>query len=84
MTKKRTGRDYVSEFQSALDAFVQDMHPMGGMATGVITVVEMMNSEGKYFLHIIDDGKSPLWKLKGMLDEAHIQLDDKFDDEDLD
>lgn len=84
MSKKKTNRDYVSEFQSALDAFVQDMHPMGGIATGIITVVEMINSEGKYFLHIIDDGKSPTWKLKGMLDEAHIKLDDKEFDEDLD
>jgi hypothetical protein len=44
----------------------------------------MINSEGKYFLHVIDDGKSPNWKLKGMLDAAHIQLDDKEFDEDED
>jgi hypothetical protein len=54
------------------------------MATGVITVVEMIDSEGKYFLHVLDDGKSPIWKLKGMLDAAHIQLDDKEFDEDED
>jgi hypothetical protein len=57
---------------------------MGAMATGVITVVEMIDSEGKYFLHVLDDGKSPIWKLKGMLDAAHIQLDDKEFDEDED
>jgi hypothetical protein len=71
-------------FQDSLNGFVQDLHPMGAMATGVITVVEMIDSEGKYFLHVLDDGKSPNWKLKGMLDAAHIQLDDKEFDEDDD
>jgi hypothetical protein len=71
-------------FQDSLNGFVQDLHPMGAMATGVITVVEMIDSEGKYFLHVLDDGKSPNWKLKGMLDAAHIQLDDKEFDEDED
>jgi hypothetical protein len=81
---KRTQFDYVKMFQDSLNGFVQDLHPLGGMATAVITVVEMINSEGKYFLHVIDDGKSPNWKLKGMLDAAHIQLDDKEFDEDED
>jgi hypothetical protein len=71
-------------FQDSLNGFVQDLHPMGAMATGVVTVVEMIDSEGKYFLHVLDDGKSPIWKLKGMLDAAHIQLDDKEFDEDED
>ena len=71
-------------FQDSLNGFVQDLHPLGAMATGVITVVEMIDSEGRYFLHVIDDGKSPIWKLKGMLDAAHIQLDDKEFDEDED
>jgi hypothetical protein len=71
-------------FQDSLNGFVQDLHPMGAMATGVITVVEMIDSEGRYFLHVLDDGKSPIWKLKGMLDAAHIQLDDKEFDEDED
>jgi len=84
MSNKRISRDYVSEFQNALDAWIQDLHPMGGMATGVITVVEMINSEGKYFLHVIDDGKSPQWKLKGMLDAAVYKLDEKDFDEDED
>jgi hypothetical protein len=81
---KRTQSDYVKMFQDSLNGFVQDLHPLGAMATGVITVVEMIDSEGKYFLHVIDDGKSPIWKLKGMLDAAHIQLDDKEFDEDED
>ena len=81
---KRTHPDYVKMFQDSLNGFVQDLHPMGAMATGVITVVEMIDSEGKYFLHVLDDGKSPNWKLKGMLDAAHIQLDDKEFDEDED
>ena len=81
---KRTQSDYVKMFQDSLNGFVQDLHPLGGMATGVITVVEMIDSEGKYFLHVIDDGKSPVWKLKGMLDAAHIQLDEKEFDEDDD
>jgi hypothetical protein len=81
---KRTHPDYVKMFQDSLNGFVQDLHPMGAMATGVITVVEMIDSEGKYFLHVLDDGKSPNWKLKGMLDAAHIQLDDKEFDEDDD
>jgi hypothetical protein len=81
---KRTHPDYVKMFQDSLNGFVQDLHPMGAMATGVITVVEMIDSEGKYFLHVLDDGKSPIWKLKGMLDAAHIQLDDKEFDEDED
>jgi len=78
---KQTRPDYVKMFQDALNGYINDLHPLGGMATGIITVVEMINAEGKYFLHIIDDGKSPIWKLKGMLDEAHIQLDDKFDED---
>ena len=81
---KRTQSDYVKMFQDSLNGFVQDLHPLGAMATGVITVVEMIDSEGKYFLHVIDDGKSPVWKLKGMLDAAHIQLDEKEFDEDDD
>jgi hypothetical protein len=81
---KRTQSDYVKMFQDSLNGFVQDLHPLGAMATGVITVVEMIDSEGRYFLHVIDDGKSPIWKLKGMLDAAHIQLDDKEFDEDED
>ena len=81
---KRTHPDYVKMFQDSLNGFVQDLHPMGAMGTGVITVVEMIDSEGKYFLHVLDDGKSPNWKLKGMLDAAHIQLDDKEFDEDED
>jgi hypothetical protein len=81
---KRTHPDYVKMFQDSLNGFVQDLHPMGAMATGVVTVVEMIDSEGKYFLHVLDDGKSPNWKLKGMLDAAHIQLDDKEFDEDDD
>jgi hypothetical protein len=71
-------------FQDSLNGFVQDLHPLGAMATGLITVVEMIDSEGRYFLHVLDDGKSPIWKLKGMLDAAHIQLDDKEFDEDED
>jgi len=81
---KRTQPDYVKMFQDSLNGFVQDLHPMGAMATGLITVVEMIDSEGRYFLHVLDDGKSPIWKLKGMLDAAHIQLDDKQFDEDED
>ena len=81
---KRTQSDYVKMFQDSLNGFVQDLHPLGAMATGVITVVEMIDSEGRYFLHVIDDGKSPVWKLKGMLDAAHIQLDEKEFDEDED
>ena len=71
---KRTQSDYVKMFQDSLNGFVQDLHPLGGMATGVITVVEMIDSEGKYFLHVIE----------GMLDAAHIQLDEKEFDEDDD
>jgi len=81
---KRTHPDYVKMFQDSLNGFVQDLHPLGAMATGLITVVEMIDSEGRYFLHVLDDGKSPIWKLKGMLDAAHIQLDDKEFDEDED
>lgn len=81
---KRIQPDYVKMFQDSLNGFVQDLHPMGAMATGLITVVEMIDSEGRYFLHVLDDGKSPIWKLKGMLDAAHIQLDDKQFDEDED
>lgn len=78
---KRTQPDYVKMFQDALNGFVNDLHPMGGMVTGVITIVEMINSDGKYFLHVIDDGKSPLWKLKGMIDAGSYELDKKYDEE---
>jgi hypothetical protein len=81
---KRVQPDYVKMVQDGLNGFVQDLHPLGGMITGAITVIEMINSEGKYFLHVLDDNKSPTWKLKGMLDAAHIQLDDKEFDEDED
>jgi hypothetical protein len=81
---KRVQPDYVKMVQDGLNGFVQDLHPLGGMITGAITVIEMINSEGKYFLHVLDDNKSPSWKLKGMLDAAHIQLDDKEFDEDED
>jgi hypothetical protein len=81
---KRVQPDYVKMVQDGLNGFVQDLHPLGGMITGAITVIEMINSEGKYFLHVLDDNKSPNWKLKGMLDAAHIQLDEKEFDEDED
>ena len=81
---KRVQPDYVKMVQDGLNGFVQDLHPLGGMITGAITVIEMINSEGKYFLHVLDDNKSPSWKLKGMLDAAHIQLDEKEFDEDED
>jgi len=81
---KRVQPDYVKMVQDGLNGFVQDLHPLGGMITGAITVIEMIDSEGKYFLHVLDDNKSPSWKLKGMLDAAHIQLDDKEFDEDED
>jgi hypothetical protein len=81
---KRVQPDYVKMVQDGLNGFVQDLHPLGGMITGAITVIEMIDSEGKYFLHVLDDNKSPTWKLKGMLDAAHIQLDDKEFDEDED
>ena len=51
---KRTHPDYVKMFQDSLNGFVQDLHPMGGMATAVITVVEMIDSEGKYSVTITD------------------------------
>ena len=81
---KRVQPDYVKMVQDGLNGFVQDLHPLGGMITGAITVIEMIDSEGKYFLHVLDDNKSPTWKLKGMLDAAHIQLDEKEFDEDED
>jgi len=81
---RNTIPDYVKQFQEALDSWIQDLHPMGGMATGIITVVEMINSDGKYFLHVIDDGKSPVWKLKGMLDAAVYEIDNKYVEEDED
>lgn len=81
---KRTQPDYVKMFQDALDGFVNDLHPMGGMATGLVTVVEMINSDGKYFLHVLDDGKSPNWKLQGMLTEAGRLLDEKHNNFDED
>ena len=81
---KRVQPNYVKMVQDGLNGFVQDLHPLGGMITGAITVIEMINSEGKYFLHVLDDNKSPHWKLKGMLDAAHIQLDEKEFDEDED
>ena len=81
---KRVQPDYVKMVQDGLNGFVQDLHPLGGMITGAITVIEMINSEGKYFLHVLDDNKSPNWKLKGMLDAAYIQLDEKEFDEDED
>jgi hypothetical protein len=83
---KRTQPDYVKKFQDALNDFVQDLHPMGGMLTGAITIVEMIDSNGKYFLHVLDDNKSPNWKLQGMISEAGRLLDEKFNtfDEDED
>ena len=81
---KRVQPDYVKMVQDGLNGFVQDLHPLGGIITGAITVIEMINSEVKYFLHVLYDNKSPNWKLKGMLDAAHIQLDEKEFDEDED
>jgi len=75
---KRTQLDYVKQFQDALNGFVQDLHPMGAMVTGLVSVVEMIDSDGKYFLHVLDDGKSPNWKLQGMITESARILDEKF------
>jgi hypothetical protein len=46
----------------------------------------MIDSNGKYFLHVLDDNKSPNWKLQGMITEAGRLLDEKFNtfDEDED
>ncbi len=46
---KRTQPDYVKKFQDALNDFVQDLHPMGGMLTGAITIVEMIDSMANTF-----------------------------------
>ena len=81
---KRTSSDYVKQFQDALNGFVHDLHPMGGMVTALVTVVEMIDSEGRYFLHTLDDGKSPNWKLQGMLTAAGYELDNKFNNIDED
>jgi hypothetical protein len=62
--------EYVKLFREAIDGYAKARFPHGALTTSLILVAEFIDVDNQYHLEALSDGKTPPWKLNGMLAHA--------------
>jgi hypothetical protein len=62
--------EYVKLFREAIDGYARARFPHGALTTSLILVAEFIDVDNQYHLEALSDGKTPSWKLNGMLAHA--------------
>jgi hypothetical protein len=62
--------EYVKLFREAIDGYAKARFPQGALTTSLILIAEFIDSNNEYHLDALSDGKTPPWKLNGMLAHA--------------
>lgn len=62
--------EYVKLFREAIDGYAKARFPQGALTTSLILVAEFIDSNNEYHLDALSDGKTPPWKINGMLAHA--------------
>ena len=59
--------EYVKLFREAIDGYAKARFPQGALTTSLILIAEFIDADNEYHLDALSDGKTPPWKLNGML-----------------
>ena len=67
MDRIETYPEYVKLFREAIDGYAKARFPQGALTTSLILIAEFIDTDNEYHLEALSDGKTPPWKLNGML-----------------
>jgi hypothetical protein len=67
MDRIDTYPEYVKLFREAIDGYAKARFPQGALTTSLILIAEFIDADNEYHLEALSDGKTPPWKLNGML-----------------
>lgn len=74
--------EYVKLFKDAIEGYGKAKYIDGALVNSIILIVEFIDSNGEYHLEALSDGKTPPWKLNGMIAAGQeIVLNEHLDDE---
>jgi hypothetical protein len=74
--------EYVKLFKDAIEGYGKAKYQDGALVNSIILIVEFIDANGKYHLEALSDGKTPPWKLNGMIAAGQeIVLNEELDDE---
>jgi len=62
--------EYVKLFREAIDGYAKARFPQGALTTSLILIAEFIDADNQYHLDALSDGRTPPWKLNGMLAHA--------------
>lgn len=62
--------EYVKLFKEAIDGYAKARFPHGALTTSLILIAEFIDVNNQYHLDALSDGKTPPWKLNGMIAHA--------------
>lgn len=62
--------EYVKLFREAIDGYAKARFPQGALTTSLILIAEFIDADNHYHLDALSDGKTPPWKMNGMLAHA--------------
>lgn len=62
--------EYVKLFKEAIDGYAKARFPQGALTTSLILIAEFIDADNQYHLDALSDGRTPPWKLNGMLAHA--------------
>ena len=62
--------EYVKLFREAIDGYAKARFPQGALTTSLILVAEFLDADNEYHIEALSDGKTPPWKINGMLAHA--------------
>jgi hypothetical protein len=75
--------EYVKLFKDAIEGYGKAKYQNGALVNSIVLIVEFIDADGQYHLEALSDGKTPPWKLNGMIAAAQdIILENKIEDED--
>jgi len=59
--------EYVKLFREAIDGYAKARFPQGALTTSLILIAEFIDADNRYHLDALSDGKTPPWKINGMI-----------------
>ena len=62
--------EYVKLFREAIDGYAKARFPQGALTTSLILIAEFIDADNQYHLDALSDGKTPPWKINGMIAHA--------------
>lgn len=75
--------EYVKLFKDAIEGYGRAKYIDGALVNAIVLIVEFIDANGDYHLEALSDGKTPPWKLNGMIAAGQeIVLNEHVDDDD--